>query len=142
MTSPSEAAQVLLELAASLRANPDQFNYAVNINVGSITGLHASASAPGSTGMSVVLGPGASGTGVHIQAGIHQADIEFAEAAATEAERALIREAANVIEAIAHDMADGEPSSVKAKAESLAKLAIPPCISAIVAALIGMVLGA
>ena len=134
-----DAAALLSELADSLRTDPDQFYYSVNVNV---TGLRVSASGAGSTGMSGVMGAGASGTGVHVQAGINQADIEFAQAAATQAHRAVLMEAADIIDAMADALADdGEPGQLKMRLQQLAGLAIPVSISAMVNALIRLVVG-
>lgn len=125
-------------MARSLRNDPNQFSYQVNLTVENITGLHSVASAPGAIGTSVVMGPGASGTGIKVTAGITDADISFANGLADAAAKAHILSAAATIEAIADELTKGgrDSKNIGALLANLSKLAVPAVVAGVVQAII------
>lgn len=131
-----EAIQLLSVLAQSLRSNPDQFSYAVEV---SATGAQAVASAPGATGMSVtaVGGHGGNVTGANIRAEIKDADIGIARRQASEAERTEILSAAETIEAIAEELERGADDAGKLEQllSGLSKLSVPVVIAVVTKAI-------
>ena len=137
-----EARELLQELAKSLRTNPNQFTFAVNLTVENITGLHSVASAPGAIGTSVVMGAGASGTGMHITAGITDADISIAQGIADEASKAQMLSAAAEIERIAEEVAKEPPNHnrIAEVVAALSKLAVPGIVLAVVQAILRLAL--
>ena len=127
----SEAAALLISAASCLEQNPNQFTFAVHVDVESMVGLQAGSGGPTTIQAVVSGGTARDVTGAIAKAEVRTGDIEIARGKASEEFNQQIASAAKVLREMANDLNQQsvDEDNVRSRMADLTRLTVPVLVA-------------